>query len=90
MILSGQNQCLRYRQLVHPRNSWVNSRTRYTVWPFSLDLSRAWIDPGPSPAGNRGPYLQVPGEDESVHRVYPRKEGLIPVQEEGIWYWVSP
>lgn len=33
---------------------------------------RAWVDPGPSPAGNAGPYLKVPrDDDETVHRVYP-------------------
>jgi hypothetical protein len=42
-----------------------------------LDFSRAWIDPGPSPAGNEGPYLHVPTNeenemDQTVHRIYPR------------------
>lgn len=38
-----------------------------------LDFAKAWVDPGPSPAGNRGPYLKVPTKDgDCVHRVYPR------------------
>lgn len=37
-----------------------------------LEFDRAWIDNGPSPAGNPGPYLKVPGGDESVQRVYSR------------------
>lgn len=45
-----------------------------------LDWSQAFVDPGPSPAGNAGPYWKVPfvGSDESgdgyegtVHRIYP-------------------
>lgn len=37
-----------------------------------LDLSGAWVDPGPSPVGNAGPYLKVPRLDRgSTHRVYP-------------------
>ncbi len=41
-----------------------------------LTFPRAWVDQGPSPAGNPGPYLKVPRptEDgaEPVHRVYPK------------------
>ena len=38
-----------------------------------LDWSRARLDMGPSPAGNRGPYWHVPLKDgETVHRLYPR------------------
>jgi hypothetical protein len=36
---------------------------------------RAWIDPGPSPAGNSGPYVKVPisiDRNEVVERVYPK------------------
>lgn len=46
-------------------------------WSPRLDFAhpRIWPDPGPSPAGNRGPYLHVPnkgGWDEGGARVYPR------------------
>jgi hypothetical protein len=38
-----------------------------------LDWSQAWIDMGPSIAGNLGPYWHVPlPEEETVHRLYPR------------------
>jgi len=40
-----------------------------------LRFDEAWVDPGPSPAGNPGPYLKVPRDadgDRTVHRIYPR------------------
>lgn len=37
-----------------------------------LDFTRAWLDLGPSPAGNDGPYLHVPRPDDcTCHRLYP-------------------
>lgn len=37
-----------------------------------LDFAGAWVDNGPSPAGNDGPYLKVPYPSEgTVHRLYP-------------------
>lgn len=68
------------RRVITRRNSYVDG------WPAGKELwgqlrfDRAWVDPGPSPAGNAGPYLKVPRPwieggkqvDESVHRVYPR------------------
>lgn len=48
------------------------------VWPC-LDWSDFWIDGGPSPAGNAGPYFkvrkpfdQVGAPIDTIHRVYPR------------------
>lgn len=54
-------------------------------WKASdYDLSQAWVDPGPSPAGNPGPYLKArvtraalkeagwTEGDEIVDRLYPR------------------
>lgn len=40
-----------------------------------MDFTAAYIDPGPSPAGNLGPYLKVPTTEpdpgwRTVHRVY--------------------
>lgn len=44
-------------------------RKRWT----GLDWSKAFIDPGPSPAGNPGPYFKVPHPpDGTIHRVYCR------------------
>ena len=43
---------------------------RRWIWD-GLDWSRARVDPGPSPAGNHGPYWRVPcPENETEHRVY--------------------
>lgn len=53
------------------------------------DWSRAFVDRGPSPAGNAGPYLHVPrlveggtdpALDEVVERIYPRVQV-------GDWLW---
>ncbi len=61
----------RTRRLVTARNSIVVPKV-----PFDcLDMSRAVIDQGPSPAGNPGPYWGVPYShcDMSlVVRIYPR------------------
>ena len=38
-----------------------------------LDWSRAYVDMGPSPAGNVGPYWHVPRpRGDTVHRLYPK------------------
>ncbi len=38
-----------------------------------LDWSGAWLDMGPSPGGNLGPYWHVPlPSEETVHRLYPK------------------
>jgi hypothetical protein len=39
---------------------------------MGFDFASAWIDEGPSPAGNTGPYLHVPSAAGTVHRIYPR------------------
>ena len=39
----------------------------------NLDWSKAWVDMGPSIAGNPGPYWHVPlPSEETVHRLYPK------------------
>lgn len=62
----------------------VTNATSQGNWKASqLDLSTAWVDPGPSPIGNPGPYLKANmrkdiliargfGDDEIVDRLYPR------------------
>ena len=53
------------------RNSFVDGHDAPS-WNL-LDLSAAWVDPGPSPVGNPGPYLKAPCPTAgTVHRVYPR------------------
>jgi len=62
----------------------VTDATSQGNWRASdLDLSTAWVDHGPSPAGNPGPYLKArptpegfrrhdwPADDQIVDRLYP-------------------
>jgi hypothetical protein len=95
------------RRVVSVGNSLVNgsppckSRNKdiLSAW-YNLDLSDAFVDTGPSPAGNPGPYLQVAGGDETRHRVYPRvqpgdrlwvretwvkADGLVTFRADGDW-----
>jgi len=40
-----------------------------------LDWKAAWVDLGPSVAGNPGPYWHVPlhwDDDDTIHRLYPK------------------
>jgi len=46
------------------------------VWN-RLDWQKSWVDIGPSPAGNLGPYWHVPMKEHAdneggVHRLYPK------------------
>lgn len=60
------------RRVVTSFTSFFDGWGRRHPWG-ELDFERAWIDNGPSPAGNPGPYLQVPWPTrDTVHRVYPR------------------
>lgn len=61
------------RRVVTDRNSIGNFKAS------QLDLAKAWVDPGPSPAGNMGPYLKAPPLprgpeyfDDIIERLYPR------------------
>jgi hypothetical protein len=49
-------------------------RGGYAIDRFNrLDWSKAWVDLGPSIAGNLGPYWHVPMDDgDTVHRLYPK------------------
>lgn len=80
------------RRVVTDRNSQGNVRAS------GLDLTRAWVDPGPSPAGNVGPYLKAPviGRANAgiIERLYPRivdpdrlwvRENLCQDPLDGIW-----
>jgi hypothetical protein len=71
-ILAGRKT--QTRRVVAASNSLMNgSPCRKEDWP-RLDYRGAWIDQGPSPAGNPGPYLKVPRpDDDTIHRVYSRK-----------------
>lgn len=61
------------RRLITKSTSFLDGRPPGKGWWDLLDFAKAWVDPGPSPAGNVGPYLKVPTKDgDSVHRLYPR------------------
>jgi len=50
----------------------IRSERMIKMWN-DLDWSKAWLDMGPSPSGNRGPYWHVPLKSaETVHRLYPK------------------
>lgn len=71
------------RRIASPRNMQVDVKWSDLDWA-SPDV---FVDPGPSPIGNRGPYLKVPHRDgETVHRVYPRylPGDLLWVRESGV------
>lgn len=68
------------RRVITRQNSYIDGGPAYKrIWD-GLQFDKAWVDQGPSPAGNIGPYLQVPrietknGKfvDKYVHRIYPR------------------
>lgn len=58
------------RRTVTPSNTYFDG----SQWPRGmselLQWHAAWVDKGPSPAGNPGPYLKVPRDHGFVHRVY--------------------
>lgn len=62
------------RRISTPRNSFLDG----TPWTklekdATPDWENAWSDPGPSPAGNPGPYIHLPfPEFSTTHRIYPR------------------
>ncbi|MEL6467064.1 MAG: hypothetical protein AAFQ58_19050 [Pseudomonadota bacterium] len=68
------------RRTMAPSNTYFNGGAwtkldKAQTW----DWNSAWVDPGPSPAGNPGPYLKLPwlaGDDDpfedTVHRIYPK------------------
>lgn len=68
------------RRVITRHNSYIDGGPAYKrIWD-ELQFDKAWVDQGPSPAGNIGPYLQVPrvetknGKfvDKYVHRIYPK------------------
>jgi len=68
-ILEGRKT--QTRRVVTRDNVFIDGGPAYKKLWDALDLEKAWIDPGPSPAGNPGPYLQVPNpEMETTHRIY--------------------
>lgn len=63
------------RRVVTHSNSLVDGHgVGKKFWEEELNFDTAHVDPGPSPAGNMGPYLNgvYRWETETRHRVYPR------------------
>ncbi len=76
-ILDGRKT--QTRRIITPSNTYFNGSpwqkwAKIQLW----DWVKAWVDKGPSPAGNPGPYLHLPwksGDDQwegSSHRIYPK------------------
>lgn len=76
-----------------PCNSLLDGRRPDPLCWVSLDWPRAWVDPGPSPTGNPGPYLHVPClhcGGQVWHRIYPRPRKGMAVRvtwQDGGWQW---
>lgn len=61
------------RRIPSCRNTFVDGRfVSAKAWKeFDFDLAHAWIDPGPSPAGNPDPYLKAESQTfGTIHRLY--------------------
>ncbi len=60
------------RRVITPQNSLFDGNG-IRKWPDGLDWTKVHVDPGPSPAGNPGPYLKIYKRDtDTWHRIYPR------------------
>ena len=80
-LLAGRKT--RTRRLITARNSLLNGGPCYrTLWSLlDFESPQVFVDGGPSPAGNPGPYLHVPLHEERardaefdpscIERVYP-------------------
>lgn len=61
------------RRVPNTKNTLIDGRGWMRGEFDQFDWKAAWLDKGPSPAGNEGPYLKVPHlNGDTVHRVYPR------------------
>lgn len=63
------------RRLVTAHTSLVDGTGKgiRKMWPELRLDGEAWVDKGPSPAGNAGPYIKAPHRNgDTVHRVYSR------------------
>lgn len=79
-ILDGRKT--QTRRILTPSRSYFDGRpwgksAKAQGWAWDA----AWVDAGPSPAGNAGPYLHLPWRcgdadlwADTVHRIYPRHQ----------------
>lgn len=71
------------RRVLSARNTYCDGAGWRRGHFEQLDLSRAWVDGGRSPAGNPGPYLHAPCPAcDAEHRVYPRVQ---PERGDKLW-----
>lgn len=91
-ILEGRKT--QTRRIVNVSSTLIDgSHVSPKTWRnYGLDFGRAFVDNGPSPAGNPGPYLKAPAlrygwQDETTHRLYPKWQlgDLLWVRE--TWGW---
>lgn len=60
------------RRILTRRNTWVDGFPWPKTWWETMDWDDAFVDLGPSPVGNPGPYLKVLRvQCNTRHRVYP-------------------
>jgi hypothetical protein len=90
------------RERIARHNTLVSGLRFCQSYWATLDWSRAYVDAGPSPAGNPGPYIKVPWHHpsdpdtwdvETEQRLYPKslKRGVrrgIVRDSLGVWWWV--
>lgn len=68
------------RRLITANNSLIDGHgggvcglKKKDIFALPEFLRDSFIDPGPSPAGNKGPYLKCPiSQNDTIHRLYPR------------------
>lgn len=76
-VLATLDGCKTQVRLPITRRNSLFDGHQDTPWPVGVYAwDKAWVDQGPSPAGNPGPYLKLPciapEGDRPVHRIYPK------------------
>lgn len=71
------------RHPLTPQNTRCDGRQKWPQWRWDgMDWAGAFVDEGPSPAGNPGPYLKVAyPADGTRHRIYPWPSRLVGVAQ---------
>jgi hypothetical protein len=74
MAKTERNACgLNLRNSYFDGHEWPEILHGHAVTSDRFDWDNAWVDDGPSPAGNQGPYVKlrfIP--EDTVHRLYPK------------------
>lgn len=75
------------RRAVKRSNSLVDGWPATKLIWDQLSFDGAWVDQGPSPAGNPGPYLKTPSAvEQQVHRVYFRYQTIEQLWVREAWH----